>query len=1040
MPSLASIPLKINAKNIDLGGATLDVAASSDADAFAAIASDQPFPDRDFEIGRVALNAAKDVEATVGVATKITFGLSAEVAASIGAFASGADVLRALAITDAETIGLRFAGKHDQRFLVMRSGYAVNGEVSGTHPLGALGAVTFGVESKKKSVFAVVQAFDKNKGSRTVLQDSVDSWRVPRTVRLAEDIAPGTWIIAEVDGSIVANLATQVGYDFTFVRELKGALKGDIGLKIDLGLKAMVGFEVSGRYVLVLERASLKSGTELRCRLFKVSKKGWQFGLNLTAGVKGVIDALPKNADDLVAAVFGVHGLQVVKDLQVLEKWTDPVNDLSDMVAGLTTDAAFKLMHTTTGVDPKTHFDKARATLLDVVKRWNELPSQVSAAMWKLLEDETGFTQAHKDELLAELQLLADPEPETVRAQLERLIAKVGFEGTPVGKVLVALGERGVMALIEDVPQVSNVARQIRALLDGTVLQTLHDELTEALRLDTILKVVTETEFDDLNGLLVARLSAFLDREFKFEELDEIKDAIHRVLRARQEIYDQARQALSRRYEFALAYSYQKASARTALIDVTFDTAEPQAAAAMRELLEDSNFDALFVTATPGVELRKGVLTHEITRKSTLSVTMPFYNSKTETLGKSLASVRAATDGERVLFYELDAESVTTRQNRFRSQLSATAALALPLEHARVYSAPTASLSYRYAHAQVNMRRRDVEHLVAPFVTEYFHDQFGAGGQSSFDTWLTDLDRRVEEEVENGTNEFGDVLLALEVLAPPAALQAWFVPRTDEQARQAAQQVSRRLQASLKALLSFNHFRRLENVRQNAIAAPLLVYAAIPPRTNAVLSDGQLTFDTGDSVYWNWPDLTLRRAMVRNAQTRGQLQVQLARFRERLLAAGFAEEAKFFAPGESQDFEQLALAGGGEERLKALLFTEAVMVTGAAKALEKISEFMRQSALTPTAALEELSKFGDLITKTFQERVTEYGKDILRPLGAMLFLEAARALSPSISGHPSALLAMTVLRERRTFIAERFLVGEIPDTEDVAVEQRIMTA
>ena len=67
-----------------------------------------------------------------------------------------------------------------------------------------------------------------------------------------------------------------------------GGLRGDIGLRLQLGVSAALGFSASGQYAVVLSRPSIDSqDQQLRLRLFKMRKKGWDFSLNAGADVQG---------------------------------------------------------------------------------------------------------------------------------------------------------------------------------------------------------------------------------------------------------------------------------------------------------------------------------------------------------------------------------------------------------------------------------------------------------------------------------------------------------------------------------------------------------------------------------------------------------------------------------------------------------------------------------------------------------------------------------------------------------------------------------
>src|SRR4029079_1403292 len=103
----------------------------------------------------------------------------------------------------------------------------------------------------------------------------------------------------------------------------------------------------------------------LRARLFKLTSNGLQFGLNLKIAVTGVETLTPDNVDDFVKAVFGVHGAQIVKALNNIQKWTDPNQSVGQLVAGLSNDKALELLQSLTNINPQTAFDAARGKLLD---------------------------------------------------------------------------------------------------------------------------------------------------------------------------------------------------------------------------------------------------------------------------------------------------------------------------------------------------------------------------------------------------------------------------------------------------------------------------------------------------------------------------------------------------------------------------------------------------------------------------------------------------------------------------------------------------
>jgi hypothetical protein len=78
---------------------------------------------------------------------------------------------------------------------------------------------------------------------------------LPRQVRSAADLAPGALLVSEIVGSLAVKLAASAGYDFSFVREARAlGFTGDVGLRIEAGIQATLGLEMSGRYLVSFTR------------------------------------------------------------------------------------------------------------------------------------------------------------------------------------------------------------------------------------------------------------------------------------------------------------------------------------------------------------------------------------------------------------------------------------------------------------------------------------------------------------------------------------------------------------------------------------------------------------------------------------------------------------------------------------------------------------------------------------------------------------------------------------------------------------------
>src|SRR5205807_814670 len=170
-------------------------------------------------IGHIAFGGAtgEDVVFKAGQA-KVSFGASAHARIDAGIFTSSSAAIAALQMPDTPGLDLQLPAAATDRFFVVATGYAASGHLDATHPLGVVGSASFGVEAARASVFAVIHRFsaDEATTARTVIADTVSSWRLPRHVGLdrgALNLKPATWVVAETDGTLAIKVAAQLGYD-----------------------------------------------------------------------------------------------------------------------------------------------------------------------------------------------------------------------------------------------------------------------------------------------------------------------------------------------------------------------------------------------------------------------------------------------------------------------------------------------------------------------------------------------------------------------------------------------------------------------------------------------------------------------------------------------------------------------------------------------------------------------------------------------------------------------------------------------------------
>jgi hypothetical protein len=1024
------------------GTLSIDIGVATDHDVITAILEMKPFPDRPngrIELGSIELKGetGKNFVFDAGQTT-VGFQASADFKTGLGVFNSAADAITSLQLPDASEINLNIAGDASEKYLVLLWGYDIQGSFSGSHPIGVVGSLGFGATGDHDLRYAVVHRFTSTTDARTALSDLFGTWRFPRHVKTARDLKPGSWLISEVDGSVALNITAQLGYDLNMVREAKllGVTR-NLGAKIDAAFKATFGFNSSGRYLLVLGRESDKDESNtIRLQLFKQSQKGLTFGLNLSVGVTGE-NQLPTDIDDLVKSVFGVHGLQALRDLHLIEQLTDSHADLGNTLARLLNDEGLKLLTQATGIDAASEFDKARQIVLNEFAKWDALPDKVAAATWGILSKLDGGGDAFKSFLTA----LADSNPQTRAEAFARALQDAMYGDTAAGQWLAALADQGLLALSSQLDKAQPIAAQTLDILNGGIIKKIQTFIDEKLDLNQIRDAVTQDDFNKVDQWLIGRLGDFFEKELHFEDLKPIQDAINLVLTKAKDIYSRAVQALNNRYNFEFAAAYAKNKTSTALLDVNFELTQPDDAVGniFHEVVSDSRLDDLLVQSVDGITLNLATLTHEVTRTGTVQVHLPMFSFDSQHVNDSLAKVTAEQDGGRVLVYELDASDSVTVKNRYCSDLSVLASL--QLKNGQLVMAPDSSQSIAYQSRQVKqaMALVDFEQRVTPFVHEYL-DQLFSGNESSLQTFYVDLDRTVENVLHNGANEFGDVALSMQVAVPSTVLASWFIRRDGNRLKQDRMAMSRALQRRLRQLLPFCYLQDVSRLRSNPSIAALLVWAALPISTSIDFHDGTAVLNTDDDVFWDFPDADLRHAMAMAPQTGTTLVPALQTAQARLREVGDAHDASFFDPQQAATFQRMTLDGMGDSLLNSLLFTEAEIIRGAIAALNDVNAMLDVVTTAPTRAIVRFADFGADFTNAFNQKLSNvYGDDALRTLSSMVLIEASRAINPDFSSQlPQAMLNIITLQNGHAFQLNDFVAGVMPPRDQVAIAQTLV--
>ena len=1051
------------------GQVSIDIVPpNTEPDVLAAFANNTAFPFRQINLGSIAAKASagtQNIKFGDG-AGQVSFKGSASALAGLGAYPDPGKLLADLNLDGDLASGLTLPNDTNSLYLVLRWGYDLTGSANGALGLGA--PLTFSASGKREALYAVIRQLPKETGAISAVSKTAGSWMMPKQVSRLEDLEPGTWLIAEIDGSFGASLGIKYGYDFNWVHEAQlMGLSGDIGLSLKLGVEAQLGFSIASSFGLVVGRESLNAGDSfLRVRLFRLKRKGWTFAFDAGASVKGDVNNFLPEYDDFIKAIFGVHGGQVLADLQLIKKWTDPSVSLGQLLSGEAVNFGEDFLERVTGINPATAFDNAVQRVSGFIDKWNNLPHQVSSSIWKFVEKKIDLAPIR--ELAGKI---ANANQDTFNQLIARLTGDIEFLKSPAGEWLEQAAAKAIAEVLNssrEFEKLQDIARKTLELLDAGTLESVLTKLQvyveEHLDLNSLfpgfaklkdiigagsIQDIGQASFDHLDKWLKARLAAFIDKKIEdlnLGDINKIRQTIFLFLNKAESFYAKTIKALNNNYEFNISYSYQSTTTNTALLDLTLDFSKAGAIEGLQNVL-DGRYDEVLVSQNSAVKINVGTLTHQIKRHTHVELNMPWRSKSLDHINQSLATVNVVeNDGGRVFVYELKGEDVVTEKNKRLSRLTVGGYFDVPLNQTRVHNRQEITYTYTLRQVKKEMKRAEVQYQLKPYANTYLQKAF-TQGSGDFDEWIIDLDRRIDEIDDNGKAIFGDTLLGLTLSLPAAVGAGWLKapPKAQDGPKVPAYLImSRRLQAKLKEIIPFYYFADLSNFANSPLPSKtLLVYAAIPPRNNVDVQGNVLMFNS-DDYYWDFVDQSLRRRMVRWQGTTRNLGIILERVHNLLMGAGMSSTAESFAPSQAETIQEAVIQADKPTsgNLWSLLLTESKIVTGARETGYDMATFTQLNNSKPSEAVKALAKFGSDMTATFNANVTSiYGGNTLRALGTALFIEAASTLDPAAALAASETIAMldvTILKRGAAFQMAQFLDGTVPETNDLLIHERII--
>jgi hypothetical protein len=1050
------MPINFNLGSAD-NGATLDIQDATDSDVIAALNADTAFPSRDLTLGRISASFSTPTATFTPVAgSTVSMSASATFNSGMAVFSKADPVIQALPLDP--SVSLNFGLGANDRLMMVSFGYTAKGSINGTVPIGVLGSATFGVSGQSDAAFALVHRFDAGAGARTVMTEVADSFRLPTQVRAAGDLKPGTWLIAEVDGTAALNVAASLGYKLDYTKQLTVlGISHDLGVKIDAAITATFGFTTSGKFLLALSRPSANVADQtLRVQLMKQRKEGLSVGLGLTAGITAD-PQLPATIDDFLSAVFGTQGQQILKDLHSIENWT--TGDLGTNAAALITNTAKDLLRKI-GLDPDNALAQATGALKDALASWDQLAqngsAEVQSLVWGLLGNPGAATRTTVVNMLTGLAN-GSTFDKTLSDALQDFTQRQWLTG-----IADTVGSLSGLALADKKSEVQQYANDVLSVLNGSVFDKLKTAIEQEFDLG---KIRQATDPAALSQWVQARLAAFLDKTSLIKsDLAQIQKALQTLGSKISDLYSKTKSAINSRYSIDFAAKYSSNTSDTALIDVEFDMANAQAAALFLNVIGTGagpafGPNALFALngPVPRVTIHEALLTHEIHTSATTHFAIPFLTADTAHLNDTVATLAIEQNGGHLVASVKSKDQVKT--GRFASILSL--AESLTIIDGVVQPAPTGAIAYEMRLIRKTMTQSELVFGTRDFVATYLGNTFPSLA-SYTDQFLKSFDITVSDVVPNAINNFADMAVSMQVALGADILAGWLVARTGADLLAAQAATSRLIQTFLRKSTALSYLQDLDNLSSPTTVAPLLVWCALPVVAGVDFDRSNLTItalDTGKDTYWNNPDVDLVKAMVNLLVTEKRIESLLQPLHDRLVAAGRPGDAQFYGP----DFPSAASSmkstvlftgpqGGLVPTFTSLLFAEHNVIgdpkqgifpaSGAAKALEAAAALVASASSGGDARAEidkELATFANALTSTLNSGLSNiYMEQNLMLYGPMLLTEISRSLATE-NVTPRAMLQLLSLRAGHKFDLSKFLTGDYPDQNEVAVGQTLVS-
>lgn len=598
----------------------------------------KPLPASDQDLLSVAFNASGSQPLSIGESDSFKFGISAGANASLTPLWSSSSAARLQKLDDYGLTGYFNAGaNHDDRVLmILNLGASADASVEAKFKYWNLSASAL-LEAGGDGSYTLIRSFPSNTVAADLVRQFFKAVRLPANVDAP--LAQDELISFEYGGYVNFKGSVGLGYEISGapsveINQLNLVEKFKVSLMASLGLES----RIAGQFKIEVRQGSQDGWA--RIVLSKSRSKFFSIAADVSVMADFEQEGLPESADDFLGAVLGLKSqnwlnlFQQVKDLTNFQQLQAYLDKLAESFIEKYTGKAFDTLAN------NAQFNEALALVKKVIDEYNGVGDKAVELFDKYFDAASG---ALDDKLvqaldfikgIASLDQLKGQVDSTVWDVVERLT-----DGDPLGWLLGKVDIGGVS--VDSLDELKQRVDKVIQLVQDDAHKEIRDLIALAKSQFPLDKFVTELQGLDLmklKALADKRLVGFVERllAVSIEKLNnsDLGKAVTRFNQAliaiddfKNTLYQKMKDALTQSFSFKLHAAYSRATENDALLDFELDLTSALGKDLMKKAGQGDFADVLAAYDSGSVKLNEGVLSHKVTRESSLSVNIAGWHS-----------------------------------------------------------------------------------------------------------------------------------------------------------------------------------------------------------------------------------------------------------------------------------------------------------------------------------------------------------------------------------------------------------------------------